>query len=314
VPCRATPGRLSYWEEVEVKRQIDVLVDLGKMRPSDSEYAYRVTLLVKKDGSMRFYGDYRPLNMQTRRDSFPMPLVEDVISQLGKSAWFSALDLKSGFWQIRMAPEDMKKTALITKTGLYDWTVMPFGLKNATSTFIRTMSLVFKELGDKFLKVFVDNLNVHSESWEDHLRHLEAVLSKLREVNLKLNPGKCCFASRSITFLGHVVSHEGTRPDPSKITAVVHFLVLKTVTNVRSFLGLTGYYRNYVWAYSRLAIPLFELTRKDVAFVWDLGCQSAFEALKGSLVAALVLTRLDFEKSFCLDVDWSPKGVGAILS
>ncbi len=146
-----------------------MLVDLGKMRPSDSEYACRVTLPVKKDGSMRFCGDYRPFNAQTRRDSFPMPLVEDVISQLGKSAWFSALNLQSGFWQICMAPEDIKKTALITKIGLYDWTVMPFGLKNATSTFTRTMSLVFKELGDKFLKVFMDDLNVHSESWEDHL-------------------------------------------------------------------------------------------------------------------------------------------------
>jgi len=250
LPYRATLGRLSYWEEAEVKQQIDVLVNLGKMRPSDSEYACRITLPVKKDGSMRFCGNYRPLNLQTRRDSFPMPLVEDVIAQLGRSTWFIALDLQLGFWQIRMAPEDMKKTVLVTKTGLYEWTVMPFGLKNATSTFTMTMSLVFKELGNKFLKVFVDDLNVHSESWEDHLRHLEAVLSKLREVNLKLNPGKCCFAARSITFLGHVVSHEGTRPDPSKIIVVVHFPVPKTVTNVRSFLGLTEYYRNYVWGYS----------------------------------------------------------------
>ncbi len=313
-PCRVAPGRLSYWEEAEVKRQIDALVDLGKMKPSDSEYACKVTLPIKKDGSMRFCGDYRSLNLQTRRDSFPMPLVDDVISQLGKSAWFTALDLQSGFWQIRMAPEDRKKTALITKTGLYDWTVMPFGLKNATSTFTRTMSLVFKELGDKFLKVFVDDLNVHSECWEDHLRHLEAVFSKLREVNLKLNPGKCCFVAKSITFLGHVVSQQGTRPDPSKVTVVAHFPVPRTVTNVRSFLGLTGYYRNYVWGYSRLAVPLFELTKRDVAFMWDLGCQEAFETLKGALVAAPILTRLDFNKPFCLDVDWSPKGVGAILS
>ncbi len=133
-PCRAAPGRLSYWEEAEVKRQIDALVELGKMKPSNSEYACRVTLPVKKDGSRRFCGDYRPLNAQTRQDSFPMPLVEDVIDQLGDSAWFTALDLQSGFWQIRMAPEDVKKTALITKTGLYDWTVMSFGLKNATSS------------------------------------------------------------------------------------------------------------------------------------------------------------------------------------
>ncbi len=168
-PCRVSPGRLSFWEEAEVKRQIDVLVELGKMKPNDSEYACRVTLPVKRDGSRRFCGDYRPLNKQIRRDAFPMPLVDNVISQLGKSTWFTALDLQSGFWQIRMAPEDVKKTVLITKTGLYDWTVMPFGLKNATSTFTRTMSTVFKELGDKFLKIFVDDLNVHSKNWAEHL-------------------------------------------------------------------------------------------------------------------------------------------------
>jgi len=145
-----------------------------------------------------------------------MLLVDDVISQLGKSAWFTALDLQSGFWQICMALEDMKKTALVTKTGLYDWIVMPFGLKNATSTFTRTMSLIFKELGDKFLKVFVDDLNVHSENWEDHLQHLEAVLSKLREVNLKPNPSKCCFTAETIVFLGHVVNKEGAKPYPKK--------------------------------------------------------------------------------------------------
>jgi hypothetical protein len=167
-PCKASPGRLSYWEEAEVKRQIDVLVNLGKMRPNNSEYACRVTLPIKKDGSRRFCGDYRPLNAQTRRDLFPMPLIEDVIDQLGNSSWFTALDLQSGFWQIQMAPKDIKKTELITKTGLYDWTVMPFGLKNATSTFTRTMSEVFKDLGSKFLKVFVDDLNVHSESWGEH--------------------------------------------------------------------------------------------------------------------------------------------------
>ncbi len=134
------------------------------------------------------------------------------------------------------------------------------------------MSTVFKKLGDKFLKIFVDDLNVHSEDWVEHLQHLNLVFSKLREVNLKLNPSKCCFAARSITFLGHVVSHEWTKPNPGKIDAVVHFPIPKTVTDVRSFLGLTGYYRNNIQGYSRLAVPLFELTRKDVAFVWGLGC------------------------------------------
>jgi len=286
-PCKASLGRLSYWEEVEVKRQIDVLVDLGKMKPSSSEYACRVTLPVKKDGSRRFCGDYRPLNAQTRWDSFPMPLVEDVINQLGNSSWFIALDLQSGFWQTRMAPEDMKKTTLIIKTGLYDWIVMPFGLKNVTSTFTKTMLEVFKDLGSKFLKVFVDDLNVHNESWEEHLQHLGVVLYKLREVNLKLNPNKCYFATKSITFLGHVVSEEGTKPNPGKIEAVLHFPQPKTIINVRSFLGLTRYYRNYVRSYSRLAAPLFELTKKDVNFVWDMGCQQAFQELKAAWLTRL---------------------------
>jgi hypothetical protein len=128
-----------------------------------------------------------------------MPLVDNVINQLGKSSWFTALDLQSGFWQIWMAPKDMKKTTLITKIGLYDWTVMPFSLKNATNTLTRTMSKVFKGLGGKFLKVFIDDLNVHNESWEEHLQHLDVVFFKLKEVNLKLNPNKCCFVAKSIT-------------------------------------------------------------------------------------------------------------------
>jgi hypothetical protein len=313
-PCKVAPGRLSYWEEAEVNRQINVLVELGKMRPSSSAYACRVTLPVKKDGSRRFCGDYRPLNLQTRRDSFPMPLVEDVISQLGKSSWFTTLDLQSGFWQIKMAPEDVGKTALVTKSGLFEWTVMPFGLKNATSTFARTMTEVLKDLGNSFLKIFVDDLNVHSEGWQAHLQHLDAVLSRLREVNLKLNPSKCCFAAASVVFLGHVVSKEGTRLDLSKVAAVRGFPVPTTIVNVRSFFGLTGYYRRFIRGYSKLAGPLFELTKKDVVFVWNQDYQNAFDALKRALIGAPILMRPNFKDPFVLDVDWSTKGVGAILS
>ncbi len=191
---------------------------------------------------------------------------------------------------------------------------MPFGLKNVTSTFTRTMLEVFKDLGSKFLKVFVHDLNVHSESWGEHLQHLDVVLCKLREVNLKLNLNKCYFVAKNITFLGHVVSESGTRPDPGKIEAVLHFPQPKTVTNVRLFLGLIGYYRNYVRGYVRLAAPLFELTKRDVNFVWDMGCQQAFQSLKAALVDAPILTRPDSRRTFCLDVDWSPKGDRAILS
>jgi hypothetical protein len=130
---------------------------------------------------------------------------------------------------------------------------------------------VFKELRNKFLKVFVDDLNVHNESWEEHLQHLDAMFIKLKEVNLKLNPNKCCFPTKSITFLGHVVSNEGTKLDLGKIDVVLHFLEPKMITNIKSFLGLIGYYHNYVRSYSQLVVLLFELTKKDVDFVWDLG-------------------------------------------
>jgi hypothetical protein len=226
-----------------------------------------------------------------------MPLVDDVISQLGKSSWFTALDLQSGFWQIRMAHEDMGKIALITKSGLYDWTVMPFGLKNATSTFTRTMTEVFKDLGNSFLKIFVDDLNVHNEKWQDHLQHLGAVLSRLREVNLKLNPSKCCFAARSIMFLGHVVSKEGTRLDPGKIDAVRQFPVPTTVTNVRSFLGLTGYYCKYIKHNSDILSIRFKHTRiicffglfKKYLKIFNHRCLWVWAQLKLSLLNVLLI-------------------------
>jgi hypothetical protein len=154
--------------------------------------------------------------------------------------------------------------------------VMPFGLKNATNTFTKTMSEVFKDLGDKFVKVFVNNLNIHNESWEEHLQHLGVMFFKLREVNLNLNPNKCCFVAKSITFLGHVVSKDDTKLAFGKIKVVLHFPKSMMITNIRSFLGLIRYYQNYVQGYSQLATLLFELTKRDVDFAWNLGCQQTF--------------------------------------
>jgi hypothetical protein len=135
------------------------------------------------------------------------------------------------------------------------------------------VSRIFKELGDKFLKIFVDDLNIHNENWEEHFQHLDAIFLKLREVNLKLNPSKCCFVTKNITLIGHVVSNESTKPNLGKIDLVLHFPKPKTVINIRSFLGLIGYYRNYVWGYSQLVVSLFELTKIDVDFVWNLDSQ-----------------------------------------
>jgi hypothetical protein len=153
------------WDEI----WSGIKFDQARMKNNDFEYACRVSLPVKKDGNKCLCGDYRPLNMQIRRDSFPMPLIDDVLSQMRSNQWFSALDLQTGFWQIRMSPNEVKKTSVITKFGLYDWIVMPFGLKNATGTFSKTIAEIFKDWTNQFLKVFVDDVNIHNQTWEEHL-------------------------------------------------------------------------------------------------------------------------------------------------
>ncbi len=196
-----------------------------------------------------------------------MPLIEDVLNKLGHSKWFLTLDLQFRFWQILMAPDDVKRT-MITKSGLYEWNVMPFGLKNATSTFSQTMVEIFKEWTNQFVKVFVDDVNIHSGTWNEHSCHIRLVLQKLKGVNLKLNPSKCCFGSKSITFLGHIVDNAWSQPNPRKIAAIQHFPTPKTTTNVKAFMGLIGYYRRFIAGYAKIVEPVFALTKKDCKFLW----------------------------------------------
>jgi hypothetical protein len=244
-----------------------------------------------------------PTESSNKAIFFPMPLIEDVLNRLGHSKWFSTLDLQYGFSQISMAPEDVKKIIVITKLGRYEWNVMPFGLKNATSTFSQTMVKIFKEWTKQFVKMFVVDINIHIRTWNEHLCHIRLVLQKLKGVNLKLNPSKCCFGFKNITFLGHIVDNVGSRLDPKKITAIQHFPTSKTTMNVKAFLGLTGYYKRFIAKYAKIVEPLFALTKKDCKFLWTPLCQTTFIALKRRLVETLVLVKLYFNKLFILDVD-----------
>lgn len=163
--------------------------------------------------------------------------------------------------------------------------------------------------------VFVDELNIHNHSWEQHLEHLRFVLLKLKEVNLKFNPRKCEFSKISLTFLGHVVSCDGTKPDPWKIKLVIDLLIPTSVPNVKAFLALTSYYQNYVKGYFWIVMPLFDLTKKDIVFKWNHNCQDAFDLLKITiLVSTPILIQPNFSRTFILDFDWSIQGLGAILS
>ncbi|KAL0549546.1 hypothetical protein IC582_014031 [Cucumis melo] len=313
VPISRAPYRMAPAELKELKVQLQELLDKGFIRPSVSPWGAPVLFVKKKDGSMRLCIDYRELNKVTVKNRYPLPRIDDLFDQLQGATVFSKIDLRSGYHQLRIKDEDVPKTAFRSRYGHYEFIVMSFGLTNAPTVFMDLMNRVFREFLDTFVIVFIDDILIYSKTEAEHEEHLRMVLQTLRDNKLYAKFSKCEFWLKQVSFLGHVVSKAGVSVDPAKIEAVTGWTRPSTVSEVRSFLGLAGYYRRFVENFSRIATPLTQLTRKGAPFVWSKACEDSFQTLKQKLVTAPVLTVPDGSGSFVIYSDASKKGLGCVL-
>ncbi|KAL0549591.1 hypothetical protein IC582_014077 [Cucumis melo] len=313
VPISRAPYRMAPAELKELKVQLQELLDKGFIRPSVSPWGAPVLFVKKKDGSMRLCIDYRELNKVTVKNRYPLPRIDDLFDQLQGATVFSKIDLRSGYHQLRIKDEDVPKTAFRSRYGHYEFIVMSFGLTNAPAVFMDLMNRVFREFLDTFVIVFIDDILIYSKTEAEHEEHLRMVLQTLRDNKLYAKFLKCEFWLKQVSFLGHMVSKAGVSVDPAKIEAVTGWTRPSTVSEVRSFLGLAGYYRRFVENFSRIATPLTQLTRKGVPFVWSKACEDSFQNLKQKLVTAPVLTVPDGSGSFVIYSDASKKGLGCVL-
>jgi hypothetical protein len=313
-PIRSRPYSIPPSEQEFIKEELQRMMDNHLIRSSNSPWTSPVVLVRKKNGTLRFCVDYRKLNAITKKDAYPLPRIDEMLNALAGSYWFTTLDLASGYWQVAMNQHDREKTAFVTRYGTYEFNVMPFGLCNAPATFQRLMDRIYNGIAWKFVVVYLDDTIIFSQTFNDHLHHLREIFNRIKQARLKLNIEKCNFWMQRLPFLGHIITPNGIAPDPQKIEAVQKIQPPKNTTQLRSFLGLVGYYRQFIRNFSGIAKSLNQLLQKDEPYQWNSSRQEAFEELKNRLIAAPVLVYPDFGKLFILATDASYIGFGATLS
>ena len=314
-PIKQAPRRIPLAKMQDVNREIKEMLAKGVIEESDSPWSSPIVLVKKKDNSIRFCIDYRRVNEVTIKDSHPIPRIESILDALSGSKFYSTIDLKSGYWQVKVAEEDKPKTAFsIPGGGHWNFTVMPFGLCNAGATFQRLMEKVLSHLSWEICMVYLDDIIVLAPDFSQHLENLDKVFGRLKEANLKINPKKCKLFQREVSYLGHIINGQGIKTDPDKIDAVQNWPRPNNIRDVRSFLGICSYYRKFVKGFSVIAKPLHKLTEKSQKFVWDSDCQEAFDKLKRALTSSPILSYPRKEGQYVLDTDASNTGMGSVLS
>ncbi|MCP3887667.1 MAG: DDE-type integrase/transposase/recombinase [Desulfobulbaceae bacterium] len=306
------PYRTPLAKRIVIEQELKKMLDAGVIQPSNSAFASPIHLVGKPDGSIRWTCDYRLLNDITVKDRYPLPLIQDIFDTLNGAAVFSTLDLRSGYWQIAMHPDSIKKTAFVCHAGQYEWNRMPFGVCNAPSFFVRAINSILAPL-NKFCLAYMDDIIIFSKDEESHKIHLKQVFDVLRSKNITLKESKCHFNKQSLNLLGYLISKEGITAIPEKTQAIQNLPSPTSVTEIRSFLGMVSYYRQLIPYMAEIAEPLYYLTRKNVPWVWEQSQKVAFETLKNALTSSDVMAYPDTSKPYILMTDASDFAIGAIL-
>ena len=312
IPVNSKPYHYSPFHKSEIERQVQELLQAGLITHSNSPFASPILLVKKKDGSWRLCVDYRKLNDLTIKNRFPMPVIEEILDELSGSKYFTKLDLRAGYHQVRMQPQDEHKTAFKTHQGHYQYKVMPFGLTNAPATFQCIMNHILQPFLRRFVLVFLDDILIYSPTMEDHIHHIDLVFEQLRKNQFYVKDSKCSFAQSSLEYLGHIISDKGVSTDQSKIADMLKWPVPTDFTELRGFLGLTGYYRRFVKHYGLITKPLTSILRLK-QFTWTETAQKAFETVKQVMTTTPVLQLPDFQDTFTIETDACQDGIGAVL-
>ena len=302
----------------EVRTSLTDMLEAGAIHPSQSPWCNAAVLVWKKDSTLHFCVDFRCLNAHTKKDSYPLPRIQEALESMVGLAHFSSMDFKSGFWQIKMAPGSQQYTAFkVGNLGFYEFTRMPFGLCNAPGTFQHLMQNTLGELNLTYCVIYLDNVIVFGHMEEKHLECLHVVFERFREFNLKLKPSKCSIFQSEIIYLAHHVSQRGILPSQENVWAVQKFLMPETYTQVHAFCGLVGHYRRFIKGFANIARPLYDMLGKEMKMgPVDLPpkAREAVNILKGKVQSAPILVFPDFDKPFLLETDASKEGLGAVLS
>ncbi|KAF4474222.1 Transposon Tf2-9 polyprotein [Colletotrichum fructicola Nara gc5] len=307
---------MSREELLVLRKTLRDLLDKGFIRASSSEASAPVLFVRKPGGGIRFCVDYRALNELTKRDRYPLPLIQETLRTVSAAKWFTKLDVVAAFHKIRIAEGEEHKTAFRTRYGLFEWLVVPFGLTGAPATFQRYINGVLREYLDDFATAYMDDVLIYSNgSRQDHEAKVKLVLRKLALAGLRLDPHKCAFSVKTVKYLGFIITAGvGISCDPEKLKAIKEWAAPKTVKGVRSFLGFANYYRIFIPAYSEIAGPLISLTKKGVLFHWGKEQEVAFQELKRIFAAKPILHQLDPERTTYVEADCSGFALGGVLS